>query len=160
MIEGVAIKKLKLLKDERGFLMEIIRSDEKDFKKFGQSYLTACKPNIAKAWHWHKTQTDRFICVSGTVKVLLFDRRKNSKTYGQIQEIVLKAPDLGDEKYLLRIEIPPKVAHGFTALGNKIAVILNYPNQLYNYKNPDEQRIPWNSPEIPYKWGPKVKKGR
>ncbi|MGC9049151.1 MAG: hypothetical protein ACP5IX_02960 [Patescibacteria group bacterium] len=58
MIQGVEIKKLKVIKDKRGFLMEILRSDDKIFQKFGQVYLTFCQYGRAKAWHYHKLQGD------------------------------------------------------------------------------------------------------
>jgi dTDP-4-dehydrorhamnose 3,5-epimerase len=37
MIDGVAIKMLKVIPDERGRLMEILRSDDEIFTRFGQS---------------------------------------------------------------------------------------------------------------------------
>ena len=58
MITGVRIKKLKIIPDDRGRLMEIFRSDDDFFKKFGQVYMTTVKPGIVKAWHWHKTEID------------------------------------------------------------------------------------------------------
>jgi dTDP-4-dehydrorhamnose 3,5-epimerase len=35
MIEGVRIRKLKPIPDERGYLMEMLRSDWEEFEKFG-----------------------------------------------------------------------------------------------------------------------------
>ncbi|MCX7972949.1 MAG: dTDP-4-dehydrorhamnose 3,5-epimerase, partial [Candidatus Aminicenantes bacterium] len=40
MIEGVKIKKLRVIPDERGRLMEILRADEEIFVRFGQVYMT------------------------------------------------------------------------------------------------------------------------
>jgi len=39
MIHDVVIKNLKVIPDERGRLMEILRNDESLFKKFGQVYI-------------------------------------------------------------------------------------------------------------------------
>ena len=36
MIEGVKTKALKVIADERGFLMEMLRSDDEIFENFGQ----------------------------------------------------------------------------------------------------------------------------
>ena len=55
MIEGVKTKKLNVIPDERGRLMEIFRCDEELFEKFGQVYLTTCYPGVVKAWHTHQT---------------------------------------------------------------------------------------------------------
>lgn len=35
--------------DERGYLMEMLRSDAPDFKGFGQTYLTAVNEGVVKA---------------------------------------------------------------------------------------------------------------
>jgi dTDP-4-dehydrorhamnose 3,5-epimerase len=154
MIEGVEIKKLKINVDERGFLMEILRSDDKIFKHFGQVYMTMCKKGIAKAWHYHKNQDDYFVCVSGKALVVLCDKRKG-KTFNEVNEFILEAPPSNDA---ILLKIPAGVVHGFTALTDE-ARIVNIPTELYNYLKPDEFRIPWNSSEIPYKWPDFVKNG-
>ncbi|MBU1147910.1 MAG: dTDP-4-dehydrorhamnose 3,5-epimerase, partial [Candidatus Omnitrophica bacterium] len=64
MIRDVEVKKLKLIPDERGRLMEILRSDEEMFQKFGQVYMTTAYPGVIKAWHYHKKQDDYFTCIS------------------------------------------------------------------------------------------------
>ncbi len=79
MIDGVIVKKLKLIPDERGYLMEMLRADDPFFQKFGQVYLTVAYPGVVKGWHYHKVQTDHFVAVSGMVKVVLYDSRKESK---------------------------------------------------------------------------------
>ena len=61
MIEGVTTKRLRLLVDERGWLMEILRNDWDVFDRFGQVYVTAAYPNVVKAWHMHKKQTDHVV---------------------------------------------------------------------------------------------------
>lgn len=156
MLEGVKIKKLKVIRDRRGFLMEILRRDDEIFKRFGQVYITSVKKGIAKAWHYHKKQDDFFTCLHGKALVVLYDQRKKSKTFGKIQKIILTEPSLKGRHLL--IKIPKQIVHGFTAL-TKEARILNIPTKLYNYKKPDEYRYPWDSEQIPYRWPKFVKKG-
>lgn len=151
MIAGVATKDLRAISDERGFLMEILRSDDALFDKFGQVYITGCKFGVAKAWHYHKQQTDHFACVAGRALVVLYDNRKESSTLGEVQEFVLESPP-GKGSPLILLKIPPFVLHGFTALGISEARILNIPTLPYRYENPDEFRYPWDSSEIPYRW--------
>src|SRR3989338_3453387 len=110
MIKGVAIKKLKLIPDQRGRLMEILRCDDKIFKKFGQVYITTAYPKIVKAWHYHRKQTDSFTCVKGRIKLALFDQRRGSPTYGETNEFFLSL----EETKL--IQIPPMVLHGFKCI--------------------------------------------
>lgn len=146
MIEGVVVRQLKLLADERGWLMEILRKDWDVFEKFGQVYITAAYPNVVKAWHMHKKQTDHIVCITGMVKLALYDDRKGSKTKGEINEFVI-----GEQNQAL-VKVPPEVWHGFKVISQKIAIVMNTPTELYDYKAPDEYRLPPDTNKIPYDW--------
>lgn len=146
LIRGAQLKRLRLIPDDRGFLMEMLRSDWPEFERFGQAYLTACYPGAIKAWHYHKRQTDHFVCVSGMARVVLFDDREDSPTRGVVNEF-----HLGHLNPVL-LKIPPLVYHGFTAEGGQTALIVNFPTELYNYEAPDEHRLPYDDPSIPYSW--------
>jgi len=147
MIENVEIKPLKVFKDDRGYLMEILRSDDSIFEKFGQVYLTVAYPNVVKGWHWHKKQTDFFTVVKGNAKVVLFDMRDGSKTKGKIEEFVI-----GENNPAL-LKIPAMVAHGFTPADDNPCFIINCPTEVYNREHPDEERVPFDTDKIPYDWG-------
>lgn len=146
MIAGVVVKPLRVIPDERGFLMEMLRSDDEIFERFGQSYITACYPGVVKGWHYHKKQTDHFVCVKGMAKVVLYDGRESSPTYRQVQEFFI------GERNPVLLKIPCLVMHGFKAVGTETAMIINFPTELYNYKEPDEYRVPWDTRDIPYDW--------
>jgi dTDP-4-dehydrorhamnose 3,5-epimerase len=146
MIQGVVTKQIKVVLDERGWLMEILRCDDEVFTMFGQVYLTTAYPEVVKAWHYHKKQTDNFTCVKGTMKVALYDAREQSPTYQEINEFFI------GEKNPLLITVPPFVYHGFKAVGGETAYMLSVPTLPYDYKNPDEYRLPPDTKEIPYDW--------
>ena len=112
LIQGVKIKTLRHIKDERGYLMEIMRSDWSEFKEFGQVYVTVCNPGYAKAWHYHKNQTDSFVVVKNNAVVVLYDARKDSPTHGMINEF-----RMGEDNPLM-LQIPKLVYHGFKSAGN------------------------------------------
>ena len=147
MIEGVKIKNLKVIKDNRGFLMEMLRCDDAIFEKFGQVYLSVCNPRIVKGWHYHKQQTDNFVIVRGNAKVVLYDDRKDSATYGKIQEVFM------GEKNPILLQIPTYVVHGMTPADDNPIFLVNCPTMPYNYSQPDEFRISFKSKDIPYDWG-------
>ena len=150
-ISGVKVRKLRLMADDRGWLMEMLRSEWEEFERFGQTYVTACYPGVVKAWHYHKNQNDHFICVSGMAKVALYDTREDSPTKGFINEFIM-----GTLNPIL-VKIPKMVYHGFTAVGTDMTIIVNVPTEIYNYEKPDEHRLPYNDPSIPYSW--EVKSG-
>ncbi len=146
LIEGVLIKTLKPILDERGYLQECFRSDWPIYKKFGQAYITIAFPNVVKAWHLHKIQTDNMICIQGNGKLVLYDNREEISTYKKINEIFF------GEKNPILVTIPPNIWHGFKAIGGKQIMVLNCPTELYNYDNPDEHRLPLNTKKIDYDW--------
>lgn len=149
MITGVRTKLLTVRPDERGTLMEILRRDEEIFEDFGQVYVTSCYPGVVKAWHYHKEQTDHFVCLRGTAKVVLFDDRPDSPTNGSINEFYLGLANP------ILLKIPMNVYHGFTGVGTDEAMILNIPTMPYRPDAPDEYRLAWNDPSIPYDWAVK-----
>ncbi len=146
MIKGVKIKKLRIIPDERGRLMEILRNDDEIFQRFGQVYITTAKPGVVKAWHCHKKQTDNFACVSGIIKLALYDDRKDSPSHKELNEFIMNL----DEPIL--IQIPPNVYHGFKCISNTEAIVINVPTLPYNREEPDEYRIDAFENDIPYDW--------
>jgi dTDP-4-dehydrorhamnose 3,5-epimerase len=147
LIHGVKVKKLKVIYDDRGHLMEILRSDDEIFDTFGQVYVTTVKPQVVKAWHYHKDQDDHFVCLYGKAQVALYDSRKDSPTYGMVNEFVMTPR----EPILLKI--PRLVYHGFKGIAQEgESAILNVPTALYNYAAPDEHRVDAFENDIDYDW--------
>jgi dTDP-4-dehydrorhamnose 3,5-epimerase len=149
MIDGVEIKKLKVIPDERGFLMEMLRNDDPFFQKFGQVYLTVAYPGVVKGWHYHKVQTDHFVVVKGMLKVVLYDNRDGSPTNGEVNEFFM-----GEQNPMLLV-IPNGVLHGMKGMGTEPGYLINLPTEVYNYENPDEYRVDPHDNDIPYDWAQK-----
>lgn len=149
MIDGVKIKKLKVISDERGWLMEMLRSDDEIFQQFGQVYLSVVYPGVVKGWHYHEKQTDYFAVVKGMVKVVLYDSREDSSTYKEVNEFFI------GERNPTLVTIPPLVMHGMTGIGMEPGYLINCPTELYNYNEPDEFRVPPHDNDIPYDWARK-----
>ena len=151
MIEGVVVKKLRLIPDERGRLMEILRNDDELFIKFGQVYMTTAYPGVVKGWHYHKKQVDNMAVVRGMMKIVLYDSREDSPTFKEVNEFFM-----GEHNPLL-IKIPPLVMHGFKCISEREAIAVNCPTEAYDYDNPDEFRVDPHDNDIPYNWGRKEK---
>lgn len=149
MIDGVKVKKLRVLPDERGRLMEILRADDEMFEKFGQVYMTTAYPGVVKGWHYHKKQADNMAVVKGMMKIVLYDGREASATKGEVNEFFA-----GDHNPLL-IHIPRYVYHGFKCISEEEAVVINTPTEVYAYQEPDEFRVHPHDNDIPYDWSRK-----
>lgn len=135
-IHGVQVKSLRVVPDERGWLMEILRSDERDlFTRFGQVYVSATYPGVVKAWHLHRKQTDNFACVAGMVKLVLVDTREDSPTRNAVNEFFI-----GVHNPLL-IQVPRLVYHGWKCISAEPSLVVNVPDEPYNRLDPDEHRV-------------------
>src|SRR5688572_28629948 len=147
-IEGVKTKALRLIPDERGFLMEILRADDELFTKFGQVYVSATYPGVVKAWHYHQRQVDNFACVAGMVKLVLVDTRADSPTNGAINEFFV-----GTQNPML-VQVPNLVYHGWKSISQDLALVVNVPTEPYRYGEPDEYRLDPHD-TLPYDWNRK-----
>lgn len=146
IIQGVKIKKLEIHPDERGRVVEILRNDEDLYQGFGQVYLTTTYPQVVKAWHLHKVQTDSVCCLKGMIKLVLYDGRVDSPTLGEVNEFFI-----GTHNPVL-IQIPKEIYHGWKCISPDEALIINVPTHPYNIEKPDEYRLPYNTELIPYDW--------
>lgn len=149
MIEGVQVKELNQIFDERGKVMHMMRCDDANFDKFGEIYFSSTNPGAIKAWHLHRQMHLNYCCVFGSIKLVLYDPRKESPTFGQIFEIVLNP-----ENYLL-VSVPPLIWNGFKCISIEPALLANCATIPHD---PDEiERLQYNSDKIPYNW--KIKHG-
>jgi dTDP-4-dehydrorhamnose 3,5-epimerase len=141
MLDGITIKPIKRLPDERGFFAEIMRKDWKDLfgnDTIAQANLSQTFPGIIRAWHKHvKGQTDYFIALKGTIKICAYDEETE-----ELNEIILSGQNLQ------AVRIPGHYWHGFKNIGNKPALLLYFTTRLYDYDSPDEERRPWNDPAL------------
>ena len=119
MIHDVKITPLKIISDNRGKVMHMLRTDSQVFEKFGEIYFSTIYHQSIKGWHLHKESTLNYVCIKGKVKLVLFDNRKESSTKGVYQELILSPED-----YFL-VTIPPNIWNGFKGLDEAESIIAN-----------------------------------
>ena len=143
MIEGVVVKQLKRIPDERGCIYHMIREDDPAFERFGEIYFSSVYPGVVKGWHLHKEMTLNYAVISGMIKLVLYDEREGSITKGSLMELFI-----GEENYCL-VKIPPLVWNGFKGIGTKPAIVANCATICHNSDeiirlNPYTEKIPYN----------------
>ncbi len=144
MIEGVGIRPLLQIPDERGKVMRMLRTTDPDFREFGEVYFSLVFPGAIKGWHLHRRMIINYAVPVGRIKLVLFDDRAGSSTRGQVQEIFL-----GQDAYQL-VTVPPFVWNGFKGYGSTEAVVCNCASIVHD---PDEiERLDPFSDRIPYDW--------
>jgi dTDP-4-dehydrorhamnose 3,5-epimerase len=153
MISGVVIRELKVNRDPRGTLTELLRRDWSDVfgedMPFAQSYVSMTMPGIARdedKWHVHQRQTDRFYCLGGRIVIVIADQRPDSPTKGNLMLVELAASQ--DAPAPLVVTIPPRTLHGFLVTSTTAATLANFPNQLYDPD--DEGRLPFGEAHVAF----------
>jgi dTDP-4-dehydrorhamnose 3,5-epimerase len=112
-------------------------------------YITTTYPQVVKAWHYHKIQTDHICAIQGMIKLVLYDPREGSPTQGEINEFFI-----GVHNPLL-VQVPHGIYHGWKCISQEEAIILNVPTEVYVYGAPDEYRLPPHGKDVPYDWARK-----
>jgi dTDP-4-dehydrorhamnose 3,5-epimerase len=144
MIDGVHIRPLRQIPDERGKIMHMLRRDDAHFEQFGEIYFSVVYPGAIKAWHLHRSMTLNYAVPFGRIKLVLFDDRDGSRSKGELLEIFT-----GEDAYSL-VTIPPMVWNGFKGVGVQPAYVANCASEPHD---PDEiVRMDPFTDKIPYNW--------
>jgi len=157
-IEGVRTLKLSRITDDRGFFLEIFRSgarhpEGRALAEFFEGVAVA-QMNFSivdaqghiKGLHYHLKQEDIwFFPPPSKAKVVLYDVRKDSPSFGRAQALVAG----GGQDVLVRI--PAGVAHGYRPLTNPCA-LLYFVTEGFDPADPDEYRIAWDHAAVKDLW--------
>ncbi len=146
MIDGVLVHPLRRIPDERGTVSHMLKRTDPHFKEFGEIYFSSIYQGVVKGWHSHKLMTLNYACISGRIKLVLFDDREGSETRGKLMEIFL-----GSDHYAL-VVVPPYVWNGFKGMAPEsiFANCATHPHDMSQSLRLD----PFDN-HIPYDWAVK-----
>ncbi|HEX9804394.1 MAG TPA: dTDP-4-dehydrorhamnose 3,5-epimerase family protein [Candidatus Dojkabacteria bacterium] len=145
--EGLSFFERPLHVDDRGSVCEMYDS-RWTWSKYPLvfSYFFTIRPGLIKGWGIHKKHEDRYFVISGEMETVLYDARKDSKTYGKIFKIYLTE---FDRKLM---NIPAGIWHADRNIGTKDLIVVNFPTICYDHTDPDKYRLPLDTDKIPYKF--------
>ena len=145
-IEGVMVQQLNWHVDQRGALAEVVNFNFPFWTEpVVYAYCFTIRPGRIKGWGMHKLQTDRYFVASGKVRVVLYDGRTQSPSFGRFAQFHFAgSPAL--------VRIPPGVWHADQNWGEQDAILINYPTEPFNHADPDKYRIDPHSGLIPFDW--------
>jgi dTDP-4-dehydrorhamnose 3,5-epimerase len=147
LIAGVHVREVAHVPRDHGVITEIFRPEwDPTGLPVVQIYQSRLLPGAIGAWSCHAQSVDRLFINQGHVKVVLYDGREESATYRRVNEF-----HVGDARPTLLV-VPIGVWHGLQNLGVSEALVLNLPSRAYCYEDPDHYRLPYDTPEIPYRW--------
>ena len=144
-IEGVTLTELRQIRDERGAVLHMLRSDAPEYTRFGECYFSEVAPGAIKAWKRHRAQTQNLAAPMGRIRMVIYDYREGSVTQGKLQVLELGRPDA-----YLRLRIPPGLWYGFQCISATPALLANCADLPHD---PAESEVrPVDDPGIPYRW--------
>ena len=145
-IEGVLVRPLSAGDDNRGSLNELLTLRNGEGEPIVHVYQVQAAAGSVRAWVYHKHQEDRLAFTTGDFRLVLYDIRPDSSSFGTLEII-----DAGAERPCL-VTIPRLVIHGVHNRGRAVADFVNMPTNIYYPDNPDKHRLPSNHPGIPYQF--------
>lgn len=137
---------LRQIADERGTVYHMLKSSDPHFVRFGEIYYSSVHSRVVKAWKRHRRLTSNYACISGAVRLALYDDRDSSTSRGTVAELVIAQTA---EAYVL-VVVPPWLWHGFQGVADSVSVLANCATEPHD---PDEvERRDPHSPDIPFDW--------
>jgi dTDP-4-dehydrorhamnose 3,5-epimerase len=139
VIDGIKRLPLTLHEDERGWFAELARASGLA-KPFKQVNLSHSRAGVVRGLHYHERgQDDVFVCLSGTVRIVILDRTTGD-TFSE---------DVGDDNRVA-IYVPGVHAHGYEALTDSLFMYLV--TEEYDATDPDEHSLPWDDARVRHLW--------
>jgi dTDP-4-dehydrorhamnose 3,5-epimerase len=151
LIDGVVFRPTRPVPHEDGHVTEVARASWEILgTPIVQVHVTTTLSGRIRAWGLHQFSTDRLFVVSGLVTIVVFDGRSGSPTHGLVNALTVSDKNPG------LLLIPPNIYHGWKNIGTSEAIIINMPDRMYNYEQPDALDLPWDSEAarriVPYRW--------
>lgn len=117
-IEGLLLEPRKIIADERGSVMHMIKSAELSHP-IAEVYFSTVKPNVVKGWKRHKKMWQRYVVPIGEMEFRFIDERPDSITFGNRFSVRVSR-----ENYQL-LTVPPGVWYSFQCVSDMEAIVVN-----------------------------------
>jgi dTDP-4-dehydrorhamnose 3,5-epimerase len=145
-IDGVEIRRARTHADERGTLCEMFDSRWAFTEDpLVYAYLVTLRSEQVRGWVVHLEQSDRLFLFGGVLRLVLYDGRTGSETFGRLNVL-----HFGEHDRAL-VNIPAGVYHAIKNVGDREAAFVNMPSRPYQHEDPDKYRLPLDNDVIPYR---------
>ncbi len=142
-IDDVLLTPLRIMKGETGDVMHALKQQEESFKGFGEAYFSTVHQGAVKGWKKHRRMILNLIVPAGAIKFVLYDDRRESRTYRTFQEVTLSKDNY------LRLTVPPGVWMAFQGVGGENNTLLNIASIPHDPLEADN--LPIENESIPYR---------
>ncbi len=124
------VKNLEKHADKRGWLVEMLKTDEIDAgQSIKQIYAATIEPGCFRGGHYHKKRIEWFFIIGDNAEIILEDIKTKEK-------IIIPV----SSKRLQRITIYPEIAHVVINRGTEVVILLSAQNNIYDPRNADTHK--------------------
>jgi len=116
VIEGVIVKPLKTIADERGAVLKMQESTDPEFAGFGEVYFSTVYPGVVKGWHLHEANVLNYSVWPAPSSWCSSTPRRLAHP-SELQELFLNDRDR------VLVQIPPGVWNGFKGVGPEESIV-------------------------------------
>jgi dTDP-4-dehydrorhamnose 3,5-epimerase len=141
----VTLTDLRVIADERGAVLHLLRCDAPDFTRFGECYFSEIVPGAVKGWKRHRAQTQNIAVPIGRVRMVTYDERETSAAARKVQVFELGRPDA-----YRRVGIPPGIWYAFGCISIQSALLVNCADLPHDPSESETRAL--HDPSIPYRW--------
>ncbi|MBQ7608304.1 MAG: dTDP-4-dehydrorhamnose 3,5-epimerase family protein [Desulfovibrionaceae bacterium] len=149
-IAQVYLEKLPILGAEGGAVLPLYKPgtamhsylEEKKIHLV-EIYFSEIEAHAVKAWKRHRLQQGLFCVPRGLLRLVLYDTRPKSPTYGRVASFSLGRPD----KYCV-LTMPPMIWYGLACEGETPALLCNCIDRPHDPK--ECETLPKDTDQIPY----------
>lgn len=143
IIDGVLLTPLKQIFNPKGDVWHAMKSNDTGFDGFGEAYFSTIYYGDIKPWKKHIRMTLNFIVPVGKIRIVIFDDRSESKTWGHFFDVTLS-----QDNYQ-RLTIPAGLWVAFSGIGENLNLLLNIANLEHD---PTEVERKESLNDINYRW--------
>ena len=119
MLEGVSLKPLKKVLNEKGDIFHALKSTDEIFISFGEAYFSNVNHGAIKGWKKHNKMILNLVVPVGQIKFVLYDDREFSTTFKEFWEV-----EIGEANYQ-RLSVPTGIFMSFQGIGLHRNMLLN-----------------------------------
>ena len=135
-MEGVFLHPLKHIVVPKGDVFHAFKSSDEGYVGFGEVYFSQIKGGEVKGWKRHNRMVLNLVVVVGEIKFVIFDDRKNSKSYRQFSEIILSCTT-----NYQRLTVYSGLWIAFQGMGKDISMLMNIIPEHHDSTETDNKEL-------------------
>lgn len=135
-MEGVKLHPLKRIHNPKGDIFHALKCTDDGYVGFGEAYFTQVHSGEVKGWKRHNRLTLNLVVVTGKIRFVIYDDRRESNTFGTFCEVVLSPED-----NYQRLTIAPGLWMAFCGMDSTTSILMDIIPEPHNDTEGDRMAL-------------------